>query len=109
MLGGLTDHVPAVGGKHCALNCEGIGFCTAAGEDDVVRLCADQVGHLCPCGRQRGARLVGVAVTAGRVAKVMGQVRQCGLGHSWVCRCGRVVVQIDRPTHEARMSPLSPP
>ena len=51
MLGGLTDHVPAVGGKHCALNCEGIGFRTAAGEHDVIRLCADQVGHLCPCGR----------------------------------------------------------
>ena len=109
MLGELSDHVPAVAGKDAAMNCEGIGFCTAAGEHDVVGLSADQVGHLCPCGRQRGARLVGVAVTAGRVTEVVRQVWQRGLRYSWVHGCGRVVVQIDRPTHEARMSPLSPP
>ena len=72
----------------------------AAGEDDVLRLGADQPGHLLAAGVDGLLGLPAEAVgAAGGVAEDVGEVRQHRLQHARIDRRGGVVVHVDRVAH----------
>ena len=80
-----------------ALDRQVVGFGSAAGPDDFTRIGVDQRSDLLAgvVHRVFGFPAPGVAARR-RVAVVLGQPRDHGLGHTGINRGGRGVVQIDR-------------
>ncbi len=110
MFGDLGDDVVAsalsASGQRGTADGEGVGLGTTAGEDDLGVGSAEQSCDLTASLGDRGAWLSGVRMTAGRVAEVAGEVRERRLDDVRIDGRGRVVVEVDRPVGEARVSHL---
>jgi hypothetical protein len=97
--------VPAVGlsGQGGTPDGEGVGLRPAAGEHDLSRLGAEQLRDLGPRAFDRRARSFGVAVAAGWVPELDGEVGQSRLQRRGVDGRGGVVVQVDGSPCQAGM------
>jgi hypothetical protein len=92
----------AAGGEDDALDRQVVALRPTAGEDDLLRSGAEQVGDLPPRAVEAVVRARAVGVRARRVAPRLAQRRVGDLGHAPVDRRGRVVVEVDRPVRLER-------
>src|ERR1017187_1145370 len=81
--------------KRHALDRGVVGFTATTGEDNLVRVTAQETGCLFPRFVDSFLGVLAVGVQAGGIAKLFVQKRPHCLRHSWVNRCCRVVIKID--------------
>ena len=98
VVGYLRDDVIAAGAMKLgdALDGQIVGFGSAAGEDDLARVGADQAGDL------RARVFYGflgfppeLVVAAGGVAEFLGEIGQHGVQHARIDSRGRLIVHVD--------------
>ena len=100
--GGGDDVVAAAAaGIGGAAHRQGVALAAAAGEDDLLRLAAQELGHRTAGGVQALAGLSRLGVEARGVAPVLAQVRQHGFQHARVQGGGGGVVEVDALAHTA--------